>query len=126
MKKILILSLTIFTLLSCSSSDDIADNSIIGTWKLVSHSDIDVLDECFKKTVIIFNSDNTFGGTSYEDCENDSDPGQPYSGKYFESDTNEYGLEFNNSSNNDISVAKLNGKDLIITEGRRITGWVKQ
>lgn len=126
MKKILILSLTIFTLLSCSSSDDIADNSIVGTWRLVSHSDIVTIKECFKKTVIIFNSNNTFGGTSYEDCENDNDQGEPFSGKYFKSDTNEYTLEFNNSSNNDVSVAKLNGKNLTITQGRRVTGWVKQ
>lgn len=66
MKKILILSLTIFTLLSCSSSDDIAGNSIIGTWKLTSHSDFSTLPDCMKQTTITFEKHGILTGEIYE------------------------------------------------------------
>lgn len=90
MKKALILSLTIFTLLSCSSSDDIADNSIVGTWKLTSHSDVTSLPECMKKSTLIFNSNNTVGGTHYEaDCDMNS-----ISGNFSKTNDTEYKIEF--------------------------------
>lgn len=66
MKKILILSLTVFTLLSCSSSDDITDNSIIGTWKLISHSDVNTLPDCMKQTTITFAKHGILSGEIYE------------------------------------------------------------
>lgn len=92
MKKILILSLTIFALLSCSSSDNIADNSIVGTWKMISHSDLATLTDCMKKSTITFNSNNTFGGTTYEaDCDKNV-----VSGSYTKSNDSEYDVEIPN------------------------------
>ena len=90
MKKILILSLTLFTLLSCSSSDEISGNSIIGTWKLISHSDLTSLPECMKKSTLIFNSNTTISGTHYEaDCDMNS-----ISGSFSEINDSEYKIEF--------------------------------
>ncbi|WBX72000.1 lipocalin-like domain-containing protein [Tenacibaculum retecalamus] len=130
MKNLLVLTVIITTLLSCSSSDDnISGNSIIGTWKMISHSDLSTFPECMKKTVIIFNSDNSLGGTSYEDCTGNNDLGEPFSGEYSKSDTNEYTLKFNNSSSRNIITAKVDNKSLVITDkglSIRVTNWVKQ
>ncbi|WP_159295520.1 lipocalin-like domain-containing protein [Tenacibaculum maritimum] len=66
MKKILILSLTLFSLLSCSSDDKIYENSIIGTWKLTSHSDLTTLPDCMKQTTITFAEHGILSGEIYE------------------------------------------------------------
>uniref|UniRef100_A0AB33L3M1 Lipocalin-like domain-containing protein n=1 Tax=Tenacibaculum sp. Pbs-1 TaxID=3238748 RepID=A0AB33L3M1_9FLAO len=67
MKKIFILSLTLFTLLSCSSDDETVDaTTILGTWKLISHSDLTTLPDCMKQTKIIFIEHGNLSGEIYE------------------------------------------------------------
>ncbi|AZJ36436.1 hypothetical protein D6T69_13260 [Tenacibaculum singaporense] len=67
MKKIFILSLTLFTLLSCSPDDETVDTTtILGTWKLISHSDTNPLPDCMKQTRIIFIEHGNLSGEIYE------------------------------------------------------------
>lgn len=67
MKKIFILSLTLFTLLSCSSDDETVDaTTILGTWKLISHSDTNPLPDCMKQTKITFIEHGNLSGEIYE------------------------------------------------------------
>ncbi|WP_437822873.1 lipocalin family protein [Tenacibaculum mesophilum] len=67
MKRIFILSLTLFTLLSCSSDDETVDaTTILGTWKLISHSDTNPLPDCMKQTKITFIEHGNLSGEIYE------------------------------------------------------------
>lgn len=67
MKKIFILSLTLFTLLSCSSDDETVDaTTILGTWKLISHSDTNPLPDCMKQSRITFIEHGNLSGEIYE------------------------------------------------------------
>lgn len=67
MKKIFILSLTLFTLLSCSSDDETVDaTTILGTWKLISHSDLTTLPDCMKQSRITFIEHGNLSGEIYE------------------------------------------------------------
>ncbi|WP_417873668.1 lipocalin family protein [Xanthomarina gelatinilytica] len=67
MKRIFILSLTLFTLLSCSSDEETVDaTTILGTWKLISHSDTNPLPDCMKQTRIIFIEHGNLSGEIYE------------------------------------------------------------
>ncbi len=109
MKNLLVLTVIITTLLSCSSSDDnISENSIIGTWKLISHSDVNTLPECMKKSTLIFNSNNTVGGSHYEaDCDMNS-----ISGSYSKTNDTEYKIEFTGTT--DIATVQISKNILTV------------
>lgn len=108
MKNLLLIVLTFVTITSCSSDEEVADNSIIGTWKLISHSDVSTLPECMKKSTLVFNSNNTIGGTHYEaDCDMNS-----ISGSYSKTNDTEYKIEFTGTT--DIANAIVSGNVLTV------------
>lgn len=94
MKKTFLLSkiLICLILFSSCSDDNLSNNSIVGTWKMVSHSDLTTLTDCMKNSTITFNSNNSFGGTTYEaDCDKNI-----VSGSYIEINDSEYKIEIPN------------------------------
>lgn len=108
MKNLLLIVLAITFFTSCSSSDEISDNSIIGTWKLINHSDVNTLPECMKKSTLVFNSNNTIGGTHYEaDCDMNS-----ISGSFSEINDSEYKIEFTGAT--DTATAQVSGNYLTV------------
>ncbi|WP_299122314.1 lipocalin family protein [uncultured Tenacibaculum sp.] len=103
---LIVLAITVFT--SCSSDDEIDTNSITGTWKLISHSDLISLPECMKKSTLIFNSNNTISGTHYEaDCDMNS-----ISGSFSEINDSEYKIEFTGAT--DKANAIVSGNTLTV------------
>ncbi|MFT7900430.1 lipocalin family protein [Tenacibaculum ascidiaceicola] len=68
MKKILVLTIAMFSLLACSSDDENNLDPIVGTWYKFSEEGIEV-SECEKKTSVTFNENGTFNSTSYESIE---------------------------------------------------------
>lgn len=117
MKNILILSLTLFTLLSCSSDDKINSNSIVGVWKLISHSDVDPLPDCMKNSVLTFNSNGSFAGKVYEgDCDENV-----VSGNFSEVTETIYKIAFPNSNSNTEITAELSSNKLIWIEKNSLT-----
>jgi len=70
MKKILVLTIAMFSLLACSSDDENNLDPIIGTWYLFSENGIEVND-CIKKSTTTFSEDGTYTvSTSYYLSEN--------------------------------------------------------
>ncbi len=70
MKKILVLTIAMFSLLACSSSEDenIEKDPIIGTWFLFSKNGVEV-DDCTKKSTYVFKENGTMEGESYTSYE---------------------------------------------------------
>ncbi|WP_167444768.1 lipocalin family protein [Tenacibaculum discolor] len=67
MKNILLALLTITVFTSCSSHDEITDTTtVLGTWKLTSHSDFTNLPDCMKQTKITFIEHGNLSGEIYE------------------------------------------------------------
>ncbi|MFE8423193.1 lipocalin family protein [Tenacibaculum sp. ZH5_bin.1] len=67
MKNLLLIVLTFATITSCSSDDEITDTTtILGTWKLTSHSDLTNLPDCMKQTKITFIEHGNLSGEIYE------------------------------------------------------------
>ncbi|MEE4000422.1 lipocalin family protein [Tenacibaculum sp. FZY0031] len=64
MKKNLILTIAMFSLLACSSDDENNLDPIVGTWYFFSDSGVEV-DECNKRSTILFNDNGTFSSTNY-------------------------------------------------------------
>lgn len=67
MKKILILTIAMFTLFSCSSSDEenIEKDPFIGSWSLFSINGQEV-DDCYKKNTVIILENGNLTTTSYD------------------------------------------------------------
>jgi len=65
MKKILVLTIAIFSLFACSSDDENNLDPIIGTWYFFSYDGIEV-DDCNKKSTMFFYENGTFLSTVYE------------------------------------------------------------
>ncbi|WP_253679832.1 lipocalin family protein [Tenacibaculum mesophilum] len=64
-KLLLLLVITVFT--SCSSdNEDVDTTTILGTWKLISHSDTNPLPDCMKQTRITFIEHGNLSGEIYE------------------------------------------------------------
>ena len=67
MKNFLVVLLTITVFISCSSDDETVDaTTILGTWKLISHSDTNPLPDCMKQTKITFIEHGNLSGEIYE------------------------------------------------------------
>lgn len=67
MKNFLGVLLTITVFISCSSDDETVDaTTILGTWKLTSHSDFNQMPDCMKQTKIIFIEHGNLSGEVYE------------------------------------------------------------
>lgn len=79
-KKLLILSITILSLISCSSNDDNLD-PIIGTWYKFSEEGIESSD-CEKKTTVTFNENSNFKSISYESIDNECIKEDEYSSNW--------------------------------------------
>lgn len=69
MKKLLTLSIVIFSLFSCSSNDDNLD-PFVGTWYKFSFNNIEVSD-CEKKSTVTNKENETYTSTSYYISDND-------------------------------------------------------
>ncbi|MGG6231928.1 lipocalin family protein [Tenacibaculum sp. SDUM215027] len=67
MKKILVLTIAMFSLFACSSDDENLD-PIVGTWYKFSEEGIEASD-CEKKSSVTFNENGTFNSISYESIE---------------------------------------------------------
>lgn len=85
MKKLLILTITMFSLLSCSSENDSPEevDPIIGKWQLVSviEDGTDITEECEKKNNITFLNDETYNivdffNDSDDECDSEEDDGE--------------------------------------------------
>lgn len=67
MKKILILTIALFTLFSCSSDDEeITQDPIIGIWNLFAIDNNEVSD-CLKQSTWVFNENGTATKQGYEE-----------------------------------------------------------
>jgi len=72
MKKTLTFLLLVFTMIGCSSNDDLENNSntIIGKWTLDSQFSSDGMDrnidECKQRSNVTFKTNNTFDSNSYQ------------------------------------------------------------
>lgn len=116
MKNILILSLTLFTLLSCSSDDETVDTTtILGTWKLISHSDLTTLPDCMINSAINFKSNNTLSGIVYEPNGNNCDQNN-VTGSYSKETETLYKITIPNANSDTEITAELNTNKLIWTE----------
>jgi hypothetical protein len=77
MKKISTFLLLAFTIIGCSSSDNMKNNSvsIIGKWTLDSQFSSDGtnenIDECKQRTIITFKTNNTFDNYNYRTINGD-------------------------------------------------------
>jgi len=77
MKKTLTFLLIAFTMIGCSSDDDLANNSklIIGKWKIDSRfledGTIENINACEKMSNVTFNKNNTLDVNYYEIIDND-------------------------------------------------------
>ena len=112
MKKLLLLVLAITVFTSCSSDDVIDSDSIIGTWKLISHSDVTPLPDCMKNSVITFKSNGTLAGTVYEaDCDKNT-----VSGSYTKDTDTLYIITIPNANSDTEITAELSSNKLIWTE----------
>ncbi len=71
MKKILVLTIAMFSLLACSSSEDenIEKDPIIGTWFLFSRQGENV-NECEMRSNVVFKENGTYTTASYSDLGN--------------------------------------------------------
>ena len=70
MKKLLILSITLFSLFSCSSDDEnIEKDPLIGTWYFFSENGKEV-DDCNKKSTAIISEKGDFTATNYGNQDN--------------------------------------------------------
>ncbi len=117
MKNLLVLTIVMMGLFSCSSEDSVNSDSIIGQWKLTSHSDVEDLPDCMKNTIIIFNSNNTITGTVYEaDCDKNT-----VSGNYAEVTESIYKITFPNSNSSTEVTVELSSNKLIWTEKNSFT-----
>lgn len=100
MKNLLILSITIFSLTSCSSNEDITKNDpFIGTWSFFSRQGVE-LDNCEKKTTLIVTENGVFtaiiynNGSTTGDCELISES----TGVWANKGNNMYHTDLSNSS----------------------------
>jgi hypothetical protein len=105
MKKILILTITLFTLLSCSSNDDAISNSdpIIGKWQLNSETknDTEVSTECDRKNTLTFSENGTLTDVNHEDNGNGCS-------------SNSLTSTWENSGNSNYKITPTNGDSLTI------------
>lgn len=98
MKKILILSIAFFSLLSCSSNDDnIEKDPLIGTWYFFSRGGNEV-DDCTKKTEFIFNEDRTFSTVSYSTAIDICSKEEDSTGKWSSLGNQTYTIKLDNST----------------------------
>nr|BFF36937.1 hypothetical protein BACT7_17990 [Tenacibaculum mesophilum] len=72
--KNLLLLISVVTLISCSSNNEMTEaTTILGTWKLISHSDFTQVPDCMKQTNITFIEQGKLSGEIYEfnagDCD---------------------------------------------------------
>ena len=103
MKKLLILSIAVFTLFSCSDNDDNLD-LIIGSWTQLeteAKAEKRVEDDCYTMNTVNFNSNSTYSSTQYE---NDSDgncttDGPEQLGTWKNNNNNTYTFSFSNDEN---------------------------
>jgi len=70
MKKILVLTITMFSLLACSSDDENNLDPIIGTWYKFSQNG-EEFGECEKKTTFTFSENGTYSITPYVTLNNE-------------------------------------------------------
>lgn len=70
MKKILVLTIAMFSLLACSSDDENNLDPIVGTWYKFSEEGIEASD-CEKKSSVTFKENGTFNSVSYESIDDE-------------------------------------------------------
>ncbi|AZJ35248.1 hypothetical protein D6T69_06830 [Tenacibaculum singaporense] len=120
MKKTIILTLTIISLLSCSSSDENLTNSIVGNWKITSHSDLSTLNDCIEQSTLNFGSNSDFTINFYEKNGDNCDR-QISTGNYSETGTNEYTLQSDSFGSNENVTVIVNGNNLTMKSSNSTT-----
>ncbi|MDO6674660.1 lipocalin family protein [Tenacibaculum sp. 1B UA] len=90
MKKILVLTIALFSLLACSSDDENNLDPIVGTWYKFSINEQEVND-CEKNTTIKFSQNGTFTATySYYNGENTCLTEETFKGTWTNKGNNNY------------------------------------
>ena len=98
MKKLLILSIAVFTLFSCSSNDDDNLDLIVGTWTYTA-IDGEVLDDCDKKSQVTFNENNSYSTKSYYTENGDCVLESTINGTWENNNNNTYSFSFDGDTN---------------------------
>lgn len=97
MKKLLILTFTFISLLSCTDSDQDIKDPFIGTWYKFSYQGKEVSD-CEKKTTFIVEENGNISISSFEEFENKCIDDGTATGKWSKHDGNNYGITLTGDS----------------------------
>lgn len=127
MKKILILTITLFTLLSCSSNDDIILDQVIGKWKVksVTVNNVSILNACSSQSTIEFKSDNTVTTVAFNDdnsnsnCTSSSKTGN---WKFKNGTTYATSIDTNDGSFREITITFSNNNNTFTTSDSQAQG----
>lgn len=116
MKNLLLIALTIVTITSCSSDDEMTDTTtFLGTWKLTSHSDFTQLPDCMKQTTITFAKHGILSGEIYEPNGGNCDK-NTLNATYEKETETLYTVILDNGNSNTQVDAELSSNKLIWTE----------
>lgn len=114
MKKLLILSIAMFTLFSCSSNDENLD-PFIGNWSLFSVNGQEV-DDCYKKNTVIILENGNLTTTSYDVIDNECKLDDTSASTWKNKGNGNYGITRIGSAEENVTKVTFNNNTFTFTE----------